>query len=843
MRAFALLVFLLFAGPVFAQSVKIGPESAPGSAPFTAIGGTAAQSPATREGQRLSIFDFANIYANTQVVTEAATINSGTPTTLTVASNTFAPGDVGKYIVVPFAGSAISWLGGSVTSVPVATNGSAYTAVPTVSFSGSPLSTALAQPLLQLTAVAANNSGTGCTAGTYSETVAGGKFNTGAAVLSVTIGGGGTVSAVSVGSPVGDYFVLPTLTANTAGAAIPGCSVQPTFNLTMNVASVYVQWGGNGYSLTPGAVTATLSGGSPGTAATLGTVLTSQFTAPLATTIASYVSPTQVTLTTGASSFLSTQSVRIVWGNDDCAGINAAIAVLPANSALRFPHANYGCATSFVWGSEPLKIEGDGNYESTIYALAPTTSVFNKNTTFTNGSVVRDVTFDGSDLAQFTCYFQSGYQFVVENIYCLNAATPTASGAGNYSANLAVGDGTHLLEQIHFVAPYARSDGGLYSGSGDLPTYGIWVQATDNAFVDPVEVNNTQANFRVEAAANDTWITNSHSWGSEPASISLAYVAKNCMELAGSSWVTEPGCDIARGDGVYVNTSIVHGFGGHLLGSQVQSSGGLSGAQGLEIAGSLDSVVWFGYDAGTIISGGNRVVFDTPYPTHSYVWAGTKVGQQRVDLGDQNTTSTNTLYGVCAGSFNACNGVNSYVAAENAVSTGTATSLFGANTSDYGVEAAFVNGYGEFGTTKGSAESFDMTVSGQTTDGTTTVPLVTNTGGSVGNYNQIPVPTLSGLSYTSISCRLTFSGVAALGATAGATAMWTADNVLFKNVSGTISQVGSTAWTKQQGDTGASSWNTPAMSADNTNKAIAQTIIGVASTTINWTERAHCVVN
>ena len=772
--------------------------------------------------------------ADTKVVTIAATINSGTPTTLSVPSNTFASADVGKYIVVPFAGAQISWLGGSITSVPIATNGSGYPAVPTVSFSGGGGSGVLAQPLMQISSVSANVTGTGCRAGTYTAAIAGGKYNTAAGALSVTITAG-SVSAVSV-TTVGDYFVLPTLTGNVASAAIPGCSVQPTFNLTANLGSVLIQWGGTGYSLTGGAVTASLSGGSPGTAATLGTVVASPFIAPLATTIAGYTSPTQITLAASASSFLSAQSVRIVWGHDDCSAINTEISTLPNGSTITLPSSNYGCNGSLNYPNVAVKLEGDGTQSSTVYELAQSTALFQTGSVYTIGGVVRDLTFDGNRLAQFSCLFNWRYQFVTENLYCLNAATPTASGSANYSADYYVENGA----QLHSIAPYARNDGGLYLGSGDLPTYNIWDISTDNTFVDPLGVNATQANFRVETSAGDSWVTNFHGWGSIPSSLSLIYAAQDCLEVAAYSWLTEPGCDIARGDGVLVSGSGVHGYGGHLLGTQVQGTAALAGAYGLEIAGGLNSVVWTGYDAGSYLTTSARVHEDTPYSTGSYIWAGANYGNSRYNLGAGNTVSTSEFYGVCAGSFSTCNGTYSFVAGESNTNFGTASTNFGNNTCDFGIEGSISNGYGDFNSVKCTSQSLDIVVAATTTDGSTAVALLTNQGGAAGNYNQIPVPTISGQSYTSTSCRLTLTGI---NAASGVSSMWTSDNALFKNVGGTVSKVGTSTWTLQNQDSGASTWGTPVLTADSTNHVIAQTITGVASTTINWVERAHCEVN
>lgn len=91
----------------------------------------------------------------------------------------------------------------------------------------------------------------------------------------------------------------------------------------------------------------------------------------------------------------------------------------------------------------------------------------------------------------------------------------------------------------------------------------------------------------------------------------------------------------------------------------------------------------------------------------------------------------------------------------------------------------------------------------------------------------------SGLRYSiGTNAAYRFQGTAIAVSSGVATKEWSW-SCLIKNESGTVSMVGSAIITELQADSGASTWAL-AITADNTNKAIAITVTGQAGTSISW---------
>jgi hypothetical protein len=359
MRRFLLLLLWLLPSLALGQPQGYpGPGPVPPGAPYPATGSSTGRTPAERAAERVNVKDFGAVGDTTSDQT-TATISSASAN-LTVGHSDFTAADVGKAISIDGAGAQAAT--GTVSSIPTATPGSGYVTLPTITL-GSVGSGTLAKPLprMALQSGTVASGGAGCTTGTQTFTLSGGSPIT-VATLTGTVAAGALSGALTVVA-AGSYINLPTSVAAvtlTGG----GCSTAPTLNASFGLLSVYMA--GSGINYPPG-VTASISGGTPGVAATLGTPVVTLPIAPLVTTIAGYTSPTQITLAATAATALTGAAANIAWGHDDSASVNAAI--IQANTFvtgggfrknLYFPGGNYWIAAALTMLGGNVGITGDG---------------------------------------------------------------------------------------------------------------------------------------------------------------------------------------------------------------------------------------------------------------------------------------------------------------------------------------------------------------------------------------------------------------------------------------------------------------------------------------------------
>ena len=304
-----------------------------------ATGGSTPRALADRAAERLDVKDY-GATGNTQTTTAQISIAAGS-SALATAAPVFAPGDVGKTIIIPGAG-AVSSLGTPAT-IAVLTAGSNYSSAPTITLGNTgngKVAKATANMIVQSVTLASG--GAGCNSGTQtfqlglvsSATANDGSVAAPYATITGTVTGGVLAGTLTI-TTAGSYTALP---ATLAAVTLTGgnCATAPTVSATFGLGSVYVAMG-SGY---PAGVTATISGGSPSVAATIGTPVMSFATQALTTTIASYVNAKSVTLTAPASSTLNlaTQpypgSFTVQWGTDDTASFAAAISAANARMAM-----------------------------------------------------------------------------------------------------------------------------------------------------------------------------------------------------------------------------------------------------------------------------------------------------------------------------------------------------------------------------------------------------------------------------------------------------------------------------------------------------------------------------
>ena len=288
------------------------------SVPFPASNGaTATASSVGRFSHVVNVVDDFGALGDTVRHSCAVSITSG-QANLTVGSGcSFTSADVGKNIVVPYAGAMLS--GGKINSIAVTAAGSAYTAIPTINLAGiSNGFGAILQPNMQLATATVVTGGSGCTNGSQTFTVSGGSF-TSQATFTGTVSGN-TLSGSLTPSVAGSYSVLPSTSA--ASVSGGGCATAPTISSTWSLLSVSnpimqlstatVVTGGSG--CTNGSQTFTVSGGSFATAAKFtGTVSGNSLSGTLTptATLGSYTAlpdTTSATVTGGGCSVAPTIS-------------------------------------------------------------------------------------------------------------------------------------------------------------------------------------------------------------------------------------------------------------------------------------------------------------------------------------------------------------------------------------------------------------------------------------------------------------------------------------------------------------------------------------------------------
>lgn len=333
----------------------------------TATGGTTQITNANRFGYTLNVRDngaVADFTPSTQTVTISANSND-----LTAGSAIFSQASVGKIIGISGAFTTAT------TGIPykdlVNSPGSGYTGIPTCAVSdsgGTPGTGATCRVWMSLQSITKDTNGSGCTNG---------LAQTFYIVSNGTAAPAGTVSRVKAdvsGGVVSGAFTLDTanpgfltkLPTTLSSATIfgGGCSVEPTADLSYGVGGVEINGWGNG-AYNPATTTVALTGGSPSVAAVLfaPTVRVSSF--PLVTTIASFISPTHVTLAANATHGLSAQSELIFTATDNQPVVQALVnTAIGLGLPLYFPASSGGSGYYFNTpidpGAGPLTVRGDG---------------------------------------------------------------------------------------------------------------------------------------------------------------------------------------------------------------------------------------------------------------------------------------------------------------------------------------------------------------------------------------------------------------------------------------------------------------------------------------------------
>lgn len=781
-----------------AGSVAPGADLSPGN--VTATGGTTARATAAMAADTANVLNNGGGGHARRVLIFGVTTVSGQNTA--TLNTPLSSADIGSYIVIENAGTPTA--GGYVSAVPVATAGSGYTGVPTIALAnvGSGVS-AYVTPTMKLISASVAGGGSGCSAGTQTFTVVGGFFGA-AATFTGSVSAGALSGALTVVVP-GTYSGLPSNTTTNPSTG-GGCSVAPTILLSFGMGSTNIISGGYGYALS--GVTASISGGSPGAAATLGAPTITLVAAPLATTITG-VSGSIATLAANAGSSLTSATEYVAIGTGDDPAIAATIAT-SGGQDIWLPQGTYGITQPIVLNNgQRTRFHCGG---STIVALHPFSGAMlaqapGGNFFASAGSVVEGCHLDAMGQAQYninaTLWGTTWSDLVVENASVTNILCNGLCENNTF--------GTITFQNTPSWAP-------LPSG------YLIDVEHSDNTF--DVVQGFGAVSGGIHVNSSGTHMHNAHFWNI----------------IGGPNFDIEApltfGVDLYAdtvGDnqsGIYLNASDAN-----ISGWYASVSGSYANQIGAHVTTNAANSVIVGGSAPLILFS-NRFVQDTPYALGLYTGGNVfGYGGAGLNLGSNNTFNSTNAYGICAGFFSTCEGTSSFVAGQSNVSTGTVTTVLGSGTSDQGVQGSVNWTSAAFDSITGSAQNRELVLTARTTDGTTAVTL-TSAGGTAAGFNQIVVPTTGKFT---VGCRLQLTASSKTSGTDGA--QWTSDNMLAINEGGTVTLIGTPTWTRQQATTTALTWTPPTFSADNTNKAVGISVTGIAATTIDWVINSSCVLN
>lgn len=197
----------------------------------------------------------------------------------------------------------------------------------------------------------------------------------------------------------------------------------------------------------------------------------------------------------------------------------------------------------------------------------------------------------------------------------------------------------------------------------------------------------------------------------------------------------------------------------------------------------------------------------------------TASGQGSLSQGTSCTASGD--YSRAFGTGNTAAGYASGAYGEACSSAGDYSHAFGRSATTRSVYGYNAFASGQFGAT-GDAQRSEIVVRATSTSATP-VDMSSN-GNSATTTNQLVVPTGATVAFD--------VSVVARNTSTGDSARWTVKG-LAKNVSGTVTLVGTPSVVMDFNDSGASTWSV-AVAADNTGKAVKFSVTGVAATTIRW---------
>ena len=477
------------------------------SATVVATGSITARTLANRATDQINVLDYGAV-AGTQKSTVAVSITAGTKD-LTSATALWSNADVGKYIVVPRAGPSAST--GSITSIPIVSGG-LYGGLPSVALSGGGGSGEIHETLVGLASATVAAGGSGCPGSSVTGPLSGNLGVNGwqSAQVTLTVSGGVVTGVSSIGAP-GLYYSLPS---GPQFVSSTGCSVSPQVNLTgWTVVAAWLFNGGSGYSLTANAVTGSISGGSPVTPGSIGTIPVQPIVGALASTIASFVNSTHVVLADNAGTTVSAGTVGTAWGPDESAGIQAAInaACSRGGADVVFPTVpaatGYGIAAGLTYCSNGATVRlvgavtstGQNPQNASLYALQYMTEQVKLDSS-NEGCGLSNIALDGMGVVQHNLNLRQGKHCSFDGDYWIRNAAPAGLTFQNGSVGpftwsttsnviISTATGSPKPSSLEHLFGPGRIENELGEKVlADGPTYNIEVYSTDSRFLPGLEL-------------------------------------------------------------------------------------------------------------------------------------------------------------------------------------------------------------------------------------------------------------------------------------------------------------------------------------------------------------------
>lgn len=201
-------------------------------------------------------------------------------------------------------------------------------------------------------------------------------------------------------------------------------------------------------------------------------------------------------------------------------------------------------------------------------------------------------------------------------------------------------------------------------------------------------------------------------------------------------------------------------------------------------------------------------------------------GAQAFAAGNNNAASGGVA--VAIGNGNTASGTNAGAIGATCTASGNYSLASGRHSTTRGVTGARAHASGQQATL-GDSQTLTLVSRVSTSDATSS--RLTADGTAASATNQVLIPTNSAIRFR--------GEVVARNISTGDCATWSISG-LIKNVGGTVSLVGTPSVTLDFNDTGAASWAL-SVSADNTNKSLALSVTGAASTSIRWVSTVRTV--
>lgn len=295
----------------------------------------------------------------------------------------------------------------------------------------------------------------------------------------------------------------------------------------------------------------------------------SSATSPLATKISSVTDSTHIVVASAPGQTLTGSSQYVTWGTDNQSAINnayiqAAMQTLGGQQGLVYfpplPTPQVNSSRKKCWGvASPINTApsnfqigtmGAGKFATNVCALAAMAELVNGASSFSKGGTVRDISFDGNQLATdvglFTC-LPDGY---ISNVQFANPA------AGGHAFKISTGAGCNTAETF---GVYASADANLYTNSAQYPDVLVDIANTDTQHYGMIVSGQAAtASIQIESTGGNAVLFGPHVFGSDGTYgiRALTYAAIYYPQI---DYGTGPTVGLDLANTLHDHMSVVHG--------------------------------------------------------------------------------------------------------------------------------------------------------------------------------------------------------------------------------------------------------------------------------------------